>query len=666
MRLLIFFTCFISHSLIAQNNFFHTYKTEGKSLLVKWLPLNEEAFRLMLSNETTISYSESSKKDNETILNYKQIYKTKPLINKLDSITKIDSDFYVIGEYLLFKNASEADSISSNLFYDALIQLFLDKKASKIVDHQITLPISSSKTIFKIKIEIDGLAPYFITIDPKEYKPIKPELKLTNQKNVVYGEWNIKELNNYFCAYNIYRKEDNNSFQKLNKLPLLDLQSTELVDVNVKSHVDKNLKKGKKYTYYLGAIDYFGDEAIISEKKQIYIGKDVDAFIEIDTIKAVNSTREIYVTITPLADSVQPNTSNLLLYRSSDIKAPFEDITVLSKISNTSKSAKFVVDGYKTGDIFYYVVIAISEDNDSVKSNPYYFFTLDQEPPEIVSEFKGNIDSLGVVKLSWIAPQDKDIKGYRLFRANSKKEEFVELTKDLKNETQFSDTLALNTLTNDIYYFVRVVDNNYNNSKNSDTLLLIKTDTIAPIVAAFKDYSSTEEGITLKWFNSTSEDLKSQYLLRSYENITDTIFRWLDQVSSFVDSSVSSGKSYEYQLLSIDKSKNFSKSNVLTVNFELGYRDAIKQFTAEVNQANKSIVLNWDDPNQKETYSYQIFKCRGDGKFFLYKTLLVSPDFKNTFEDKDLKINTVYKYQIKAILLNGLSTVMSKEVIINY
>jgi hypothetical protein len=258
--------------------------------------------------------------------------------------------------------------------------------------------------------------------------------------------------------------------------------------------------------------------------------------------------------------------------------------------------------------------------------------------------------------LNWTASIDDDIRGYKIFRGNQKREEFTEQTTRLSTNLNFTDTLALDNLTSEVYYYLQAVDLNFNVSAQSDTILLYKPDTIPPMVAALKSAKMVDTSIVIVWANSDSQDLAQTILIRNH---FDTIPLQIEQ-STYTDFNLIPAKHYSYQILTEDKSKNQSYSQEVGQYYETGYRKALSGFMVVVNREQNHISISWEAPKE-DVFSYQLFRAKNDGKLGLFKTL--DPD-QTQFTDKQLSIGTKYTYSIKYINQEGIHSLPSKAQII--
>lgn len=650
----------------------HTFKAEQNTLFVKWIPSDVESFKALVRNETRVEWVEVDHNSALTDLNFSAAERVSiaPLKNKLDSLYLADTSLYILAESYLNELSNDNDLEAMN-YANALVQNFLDKRVAAGIGNVLEFKKINLRKSLAFRITNAGLKESLVfKINPKEYEIEKIPSEIYMDERKVNFTWDVLKLNEAYCAYNVYRRsEDEKRFIQKNHLPIVPFESEVDLTPNIRRFIDGDVEKGKTYEYQIKGIDYFGDETGTTEIVKITIPLYVDAFSIIDTIRVVENTRVIEVSIEPTDKTVEPTFDQLLLLRSDSVSYGFEEI-VSVKLKSSVRKHQFVLPDYETGDAYYYKTVLVSKEADSIKSNPFYFFTLDQHPPDVISNLEGKVDSTGIVRLKWLAPADKDLQGYRVFRANAINEEFQELTRVLKLETAYQDTMSLGTLTNDVYYYVICVDKNFNNSPNSDTILLIKPDTIPPVASVFKMYKSSDQGVYLRWYNSTSEDLKKQKLIRfsyhSNETKIDTLFKWTDTTSTFIDSKVIPGKDYTYELLSFDQSDNRSKSQHVQVHYETGYRQAITDFNGSADRELKAIRLNWSYPDSSEVFSYQIYKAKADGEFYSFQTIRNKPGVTLDLIDNQLKINNKYRYKIKAILNSGISTILSKEIEVDY
>jgi fibronectin type 3 domain-containing protein len=499
---------------------------------------------------------------------------------------------------------------------------------------------------------VDKLAPAYIYVDAYQntfYSEIPDFELILDRKRTVAINWNSKAIQSeslgFLVEHSIDKQQEG---EYLSELPYIPFKS-QFEKEDKKASVVDNPKQGHWHYYRVIGLDPFGHASLKSEWKRIYVPLLVNAHVQIDTIIAQDSKRHIHVSASSLGD-MHIDRWNLL--RSEQKDSGFE---VMETKPFSDSTDQFSIVGKSSGDHYYYKLQAINQD-DTVTSLAYYFFTLDQIPPTPPSELNGTIDSSGIVQLFWVASTDDDVRGYKVYRANQKREEFIERTTRLSTRLSFVDTLALDNLTSEVYYYVKSIDLNYNVSVESDTLLLFKPDTIAPMPAALKSVGMKDESMLIRWANSDSKDLSHTCLIR---NEVDTFLLALDQVE-FIDSSLVAGNHYSYQLVCEDKSGNQSRSQVIGQYFETGYRMALEAFEVEANPEENYVSLSWNAP-QDEVYAYQLFRAKNDGSLRLYKTL--DPTHVE-FIDTQLSIGTKYTYSIKYVNQNGIHSLPSVNQVI--
>lgn len=475
----------------------------------------------------------------------------------------------------------------------------------------------------------------------------------------VYLNWEAKELNRDYGGYWIYKSLDGKSFEKLNTTPLYYFTSQFEPNKSTIDFIDTAVVEGMTYYYNIIPINYFADLGKASNTVKVYVQKRLTGICVIDTVRSTKFDRLIQVEYRAL--NHEGEISEYLLYRSDKVDSGY---VLVDKKALNSKTVEFV---YKanllSGDRHYFKAAAVSPDLDTAWSFSYYHFSLDQEPPAMPTDLKGTISDSGVVYLTWTPPSDQDLRGYRVMRSNSLKEEFIEVTHFLSTATYFRDTLPLNNLTSEIYYRMRAVDLNYNNSPLTEPILILKPDTIAPVPSLIHDYKVESDGIFIAWANSQSEDLSTQFIIRSTPNQRDTILIFKNEASEFRDSSCVLGTRYSYQIVTVDKSGNMSYSDPISITFETGLRPGPSNLAGKVDRSAKNITLTWQIPQEQEIYSIQIYRAKNDGKLRLYKTFRESI---TSFEDKDLNPNNTYYYKIKIIYQSGHSSKMSEAVELVY
>lgn len=478
----------------------------------------------------------------------------------------------------------------------------------------------------------------------------------TRKQISVYLKWNADSLNFPYCAYWIEKSSDSIHFDRLNKTPYVFMKSSDEKEKVDADFVDTAVTEGLTYYYRVRGITHFGENGKVSNTTKVYVGKALLGECRIDTVYADEEKRIVSGRYLQTFNETKPE--HFILYRSDSLMEGYEVIETVSGTDEYSFTLKGLL---RTGDRYYYKVAAVSDDGDTTYSFPTYFFTLDQEPPSTPVGLKGEVDDYGIARLVWDENPENDIRGYRLYRSNALHEEFVEVHNRLIDSTWFSDTLRLDNLTSEVYYRISAVDLNYNNSKWTEPVRLMKPDTIPPVPAFIKTYRIDTGGIHIEWYNSPSQDAETHFLVRSGD-YQDTILIWSDTLQQCTDQTGEPGKNYRFYIVTTDHSGNYSISNELNLRYETGIRAGVQNLAAKANREEKQIELSWENP-KAEIYSIQIFRSINDAGFKLIQTLHEPVE---EYIDKNLHINNTYTYRVKVVYASGHSSVLSGGVVVRY
>ena len=629
-------------------------KVTDDSIAIKWLANNFEQLQL-ITGGATISRVVSDKQTNLELVNFTdaKTWKIAPTKERIDLLgaSEEDEKFKALLEPIL-EGATDKEQENFSML-TATVENTVNPRFQTVLGNMLVDTDFDKTKTYVYKIEIDKLPPSYIYVDARmntSYSQI-PEFSLSlDRKKTVMVEWNSNAVQKEALGFLIEHSVDTQiEGSYLSELPHIPFKS-QFEKADKKANVIHNPEQGHLHYYRVHGLDPFGQPSLVSEWKSIYVPLLINAHVQIDTIIANNTAREIEVSAAIF--SKKANIDSWELLRSEQKDSGYK---VVGTQMYSDSTASFSVNTKPSGDHFYYKIQAINKD-DTVSSLPYYFFTLDQIPPLPPTQLNGSIDSSGIVRLRWTASKDTDIRGYKVFRGNQTREEFTEQTTRLSTDLNFTDTLALDNLTSEVYYFVQAVDLNFNVSTQSDTVLLLKPDTIPPMSAAIKRVKMVDTSIVILWANSDSEDLARTVLIRNH---VDSI--WLETgQTQYTDFDLIPARQYTYQILTEDKSKNQSYSQEFGQYYETGYRKALSGFVVEANREENHISLTWKAPKE-DVFSYQLFRSKNGGKLGLFKTL--DPN-QLQYMDKQLSIGTKYTYSIKYVNMEGIHSLPIKQEII--
>ena len=494
---------------------------------------------------------------------------------------------------------------------------------------------------------------------------IKAIEKKDNYKNYFFSKQGDTKISFYWedipglHGFDIERAEHNSrTFVKLNKAPIYTLTNKDNTKIP-NTYVDKGLTNYKKYTYRFYAHSVFGERIKLFETTTFPVDLTPPPVPKI--FKPVHKSPN-EVLIHWEMKNIPKDFKGFAVARSTKNRGKFK---VLHKKLLPKNVNSFIDKSFSKEEMNYYIVQAIDTANNVSSTVPFGVVLIDSIPPKkpIIKYVK--VDSLGLVKISVALNKEKDLMGYRIFRANSDKHEFSAIQESFissdsiaqKVKTVFKDTVSLNSLTKNIYYRVKALDFNYNQSDFSDIYVAKRPDTIPPSIPVIKNIKAYEDRIVLNFALSKSRDVKSHYIYRK----SDLNGKWKllatlkNDAVSYTDKNTQKGITYYYSLRALDTSGLFSNysTTVYSSLIDKGLLPEISNFKAIVKD-NKA-KLSWKYSGDKKNTYFVIYRKTPKGKLRQYKQT------KNLHFEDVLTQTGTYQYAVKAFSKKGHQSVLSRK-----
>jgi hypothetical protein len=287
-------------------------------------------------------------------------------------------------------------------------------------------------------------------------------------------------------------------------------------------------------------------------------------------------------------------------------------------------------------------------------------------PPVAPVGLRVVIDSTGVVHVSWQANTEKDLGGYKVFRAYSKSTELTPLIDSVVTTTTFTDTVSMRLTNRKMYYAVTALDKRYNQSKFSPLTLALKPDVVKPTAPVFTKYDVVDHTVRLRWADCRDKDVASHALYGKTDG--ETRWRLIHQFGAttpgeYIDTETQRGHRYAYTLISKDSS-GLESNPASPIQLKVAGDPAditVSQFNAYVDRDKHYVELFWRDA-VKNVEEYQLYKQKKGEPVRLWKIIRNS---EKRLADDDLTINTEYTYGIRVVTANGQMSRM-KWVVVTY
>jgi fibronectin type 3 domain-containing protein len=511
---------------------------------------------------------------------------------------------------------------------------------------------------------IEHIDSAFVYTGIPDYEPLPKPVMFSVEFNDRYAiiKWNKTNYEEIFNNYIIERSDDNGkTYRQINAAPYVSISN----EINNSSHfymkTDSVPISDKRYYYRVKGITVFGE---ISNPSDTMSGYSVRALKDFPGITAseINYLGQVQLKWSYPSENIDDITG-FKVVRSNRATSGFDEVSpgILS-------SATFEFIDTKPLNTNYYKIQAIGKNKNVSESFPYLVQLEDSIPPAAPLGLTCTVDSLGKVTLKWDKNTEPDLKGYLVFRANYLTDEFAQITTNTHTTNLFFDTVTLQTLSRNVYYKIKAIDNHFNQSAFSKILAVTRPDIIPPQPPVISYYKVKNNKVFLKWNKSVSADVQHYFIYRRYEGETSWLllsqFTEPDTVTSFTDNVTGKEGIVEYVMIAVDSSRLESQPTKplklrVTANTD---KNPVKQFYAKTRTNPNFIDLTWNYAYDQVVF-YQIYKSEMDKPVSMYRSVKGA---EQSFSDSQVKPGRQYKYMIKAVFADGTESPLSKPLEVTF
>lgn len=382
---------------------------------------------------------------------------------------------------------------------------------------------------------------------PTELTKFSAPLELSGKfgDSSVMLAWNYEALSFLYPSYLVERSEDGISFSPLSDLPITRMGEVNNTHTPI-TYLD-SIPNDKTFYYRVAGITPFGT-----------IGAYSDTIVGV-AYQHLNSSPIISSSIPDNGDGCNFTWSfnedeEKLLKEFRLLNSPDNKHFVPLKEGIAPSQRSFHLTEL-SADAPYYIIDALSKREESKRSFSVLVQKPDSIPPAIPTGLVANIDSLGVVQISWDPNKDVDILGYRLFKGNAKGEELVPINDIPTSQTFYVDSVDMASMNTHAYYAITAVDKRYNQSELSGTIEAKKPEVIPPTSPLIKGIEVLEGVNVITWVSGKEKNLSGYIILRrESEETLPILFQVKDpMIFTYEDKEIKDGIRYIYTVMSISE-----------------------------------------------------------------------------------------------------------------
>lgn len=513
-----------------------------------------------------------------------------------------------------------------------------------------------------------------------------------------------------FMGFNLYRKEGNGEYEKLNDVPIagtldpthmvsilgdeyewianalraddeteclfklrqpengipLSLVSRKVAEVLGRIYIDDKVKAGGRYTYKVALLD-FGEKEFISAEQTVTVEPHQPPAQPPRNLKAEAKDSEVFLTWEyPPYKGGNDIVVGFNIYSKGEKDDKFYKITPvpLLRWEGTLSYRDLDVDNGFTYQ--YYITSVDIIGAESIPSNTVSAKPLDKTPPAIPTGLE-TVSEEAKISIRWTLSLELDIAGYNIFRSTSITGDFQKLNKELidPDSPYYTDE---DVESGKLYFYrVSAVDKAGNESKMSNAVSGTARDTTPPQPPKNLTAEVKEHKVLLKWEAPPDKDLKGYYVYRgdTEKNILSITpnplpkdqLEYLDE--GFRKQGLIPGDSYILGVSAVDNSHNESKPTLIKVEIPDDEPPLPPiSFFARTKEDGK-VVVTWQTSMSKDVNGYRIYRAE-EGK----EPVMIGEVKKDVFSfiDDKAERGKKYFYQMTAVDKAGNESEKTKPV----
>lgn len=477
------------------------------------------------------------------------------------------------------------------------------------------------------------------THKPSEY-PLNIDSIIEREQHVVVV-WDRETHDPHYTGYYIERSMDGVKYERLNETWLLSAKSEDYESTDIR-YVD-SVENYQPYYYRLVGHTPFNFETEPSKPVKGQ-ARDLTPPLPPENLRIRQEADHSVVIEWEFPEP--SDVAQLWVEHSLSFDKFYEPI---NKEPINAQDGRYVDEADPRIETNYYRLVYADRYGNQAKTIHLSVVKKDSLPPSTPQNFMGEVDTNGVVTLSWASSPEYDTKGYYLYRTNKTDHAPTIITGDPIKTLSYTDTITMRTLTEEVVYRITAVDYFGNYSEYSEPLVLKRPDLLPPNPAIFSNIKLVKKGIQVDWDESNSKDVVKHILSRRVQDGKWQVLKSLDAgENNYLDRNLEKGKVYHYRIQAEDDAGWRSEviGEVSMRYAEVG--DVPVPKILKVEEGENGVELEWE--NLGESYSYVLAKRTSEeGKFI---TLRVIKD--STYVDLlTNKLNKNIAYRVQAVHEDG-------------